>query len=126
MTFCVRLLEKNNIQTMEDLEKLTHSVSSQASDILAESREMDNQIRKLDTMIQLGEIMEETKPVIEQMNTIHWKIPREKFRAKNKDKIDQYQMTKRTLKEKYGVTKLTLTAWKQKKSQLLQQKNDLL
>ena len=126
MAFCIRLLENNNIQTMEDLKKLTHSVSSQASDILAESREMDNQIRKLDSMIRLGEIIEETKPVIEQMNAIHWKIPREKFRAKNQEKIDQYQMIKRTLKEKYGVTKITLTAWKQKKSQLLQQKNDLL
>ena len=60
------------------------------------------------------------------MNAIHWKIPREKFRAKNQGKIDRYHMTKRTLKEKYGVTKITLTAWKQKKSQLLQQKNDLL
>lgn len=125
MTFCVRLLEKNNIQTMEDLEKLTHSVSSQLNDILSESREIDSQIQKLDSMIQLGEIVKETKSVIDQMNAIHWKISREKFRAKNQDKIDQYQMTKRTLKEKYGVTKITLTAWKQKKSQLLQQKNDL-
>lgn len=126
MTFCIRLLEKNNIRTMDDLEELTHSVSSQANGILSESREIDNQIRKLDNMIQLGEIVKEAKPVIDQMNAIHWKISREKFRAKNQDKIDQYQMTKRTLKEKYGVTKITLTAWKQKKSQLLQQKNDLL
>jgi hypothetical protein len=126
MAFCVRLLEKNNIQTMDDLEKLTHRISSQANDILAESREIDSQIQKLDSMIQLGEIVKETKPVIDQMNAIHWKISREKFRAKNQDKIDQYQMTKRTLKEKYGVTKITLTAWKQKKSQILQKKNEFL
>ena len=126
MDACISLLEENSIQTMDDLETFTQNLFNQADDIATRSREVASQIRELDSRIQLAETIETTKPIIEQMNAIHWKKPREKFKVQHQDEIDRYYSAKRILKEKYGISKPSLTAWNQKKSQLLKQKAALV
>ena len=122
MDTCIHLLEENSIQTLDDLEAFTQNLFNQADDIATRSREVASQIRELDNKIQLAEIIETIQPIIEQMNAIHWKKPREKYQMQHQDEIDRYHSAKHILREKYGISKLSLPAWKQKKSQLLKQK----
>ena len=71
-----------------------------------------------DEMIRFGKNILETQPVMDQMNAIHWKARREKFRSAHEREINLYQMSKRILKLKQGVTEIRLSAWQQEKAEL--------
>lgn len=109
----------------DDLDRFVGELGSQVSGILAECREIDSQIRDLDTKIQLGEIVVENKPVIDQMNEIHFKTRREKFAQTHREEINQYYSAKRILKEKYKVPKIALSSCKKEKQQLRAKKTRL-
>ena len=125
MADSIRLMEENGIQTMDDLDRFVGDLDSQISGILAECQEIDSQIRDLDTKIQLGETVVENRPVIDQMNEIHFKTRREKFAQTHREEINQYYSAKRTLKEKYKVQKIALSSWKKEKQQLRVKKTGL-
>ncbi|MBR2824606.1 MAG: hypothetical protein IKE24_13095 [Clostridia bacterium] len=56
--------------------------------------------------------------MMDQMNAIHWKARREKFRSAHEREINLYQMSKQILKQKHGVTEIRLSAWQQEKAEL--------
>ena len=125
MAGSIQLMEENGIQTMVDLDRFVGELDSQVSGILAECREIDSQIMDLDTKIQLGETVIENRPVIDQMNEIHFKTRREKYAQTHREKINQYYSAKRTLKEKYKVPKIAISSWKKEKQQLQTKKTGL-
>ena len=109
----------------KDPDRFVGELDSQVSGILAECREIDSQIRDLDTKIQLGETVVENRPVIDQMNEIHFKTRREQFAQTHREEINQYYSAKRILKEKYKVPKIALSSWKKEKQQFRAKKTGL-
>lgn len=117
----IAFLKENNIFTLEELEQKTHEISAAADALLAQSRENNARMKKLDAMITFGENIQRTQPLIEKMDSIHWKSSREKFRAAHQEDIDLYYTSKRILKQNHGVTKIDIPAWKKEKEMLAQE-----
>ncbi len=111
-------IKRHNLRTMDDLEALTDSISSQADTILTKTRANTARVKKLDEMIRFGKNILETQSIMDQMNAIHWKGRREKFRTAHEREINLHQMSKRILKQKHGVTEIKLSAWQREKAEL--------
>ena len=72
-------------------------------------------------MITFAEHIRRIQPVIDEMNSIHWKGRREKFRTDHQDEIDLYYTSQRILKEKHGVKKIDIPGWKKEQATLRQE-----
>ena len=59
------------------------------------------------------------------MNAIHWKGRREKYKAAHQDEIDLYNNSKRVLKDKFGVTSLSVSTWQEEQKTLRRQNEEL-
>ena len=108
----------NNLRTMEDFEALLDDISSQVDQLSAQSRANANHIKQLDEMIRFATNIQEYQPLINQLNSIHWKHAKEKFRESHQNEIRLYQMSKRILKQNHGITEPDIAAWKQEKNRL--------
>ncbi|MBQ9262671.1 MAG: hypothetical protein IJ189_00500, partial [Clostridia bacterium] len=109
-------LKENQIFTVEELERQTHELSAAVDDLVAQSKANTGRIKQLDNMITFAEHIRRIQPIIDQMNAIHWKGSREKFRAAHRQDIDLYYTSQRILKEKHGVKKIDIPAWKKKQA----------
>ena len=116
-------LKANKIFTVEELERQTHELSAAVDDLVAQSKANTALIKQLDNMITFAEHIRRIQPIIDEMNAIHWKGRREKFRAAHQQEIDLYYTSQRILKEKHGVKKIDISAW-QKEQAAIQQKEE--
>lgn len=85
-------------------------------------------VSDLDEMIRLGETFLRTKPIVEELNAIHWKGRREKFQAAHEADLRAFQAARRVLKERYGITGakgITIQEWKKEKAQLTRERESL-
>jgi len=114
-------LKENQIFTVEELERQTHELSAAVDALVAQSKASTTQIKQLDNMITFAEHIRHIQPVIDEMNGIHWKGRREKFRADHQDEIDLYYTFQRILKEKHGVKKIDIPGWKKEQATLRQE-----
>ena len=114
-------LKENQIFTVEELERQTHELSAAVDALVAQSKASTSRIKQLDNMITFAEHIRRIQPVIDEMNGIHWKGRREKFRADHQDEIDLYYTSQRILKEKHGVKKIDIPGWKKKQANLRQE-----
>ena len=71
-----------------------------------------------------GAYIRRIQPIIDQMNAIHWKGSREKFRTAHRQDIDLYYTSQRILKEKHGVEKIDISGWKQEQAALRQKEEE--
>ena len=79
-------------------------------------------------MIRLGETFLRTKPIVEELNIIHWKGRREKFQAEHGAELRAFQAARRVLKERYGITGakgIAIQEWKKEKAQLTRERESL-
>lgn len=111
-------LKANQIFTVEELERQTHELSAAVDGLAAQSKANTARIKQLDSMITFGEHIRRIQPIIDEMNAIHWKGRREKFRAAHQQEIDLYYSSQRILKEKHGVKKLNISGWKKEQAAL--------
>ena len=88
-------------------------------------RENSARMKHLDNMIALAQHIERIQPIIDEMNAIHWKGRREKYKAAHQDEIDLYNNSKRVLKDKFGVTSLSVSAWQEEQKALRRQSEEL-
>jgi len=114
-------LKENQIFTVEELERQTHELSAAVDALVAQSNANASHIKQLDNMITFAEHIRHIQPIIDQMNAIHWKGSREKFRAAHQQDIDLYYTSQRILKEKHGVKKIDISAWKKEQAILRQE-----
>ena len=85
-------------------------------------------VSDLDEMIRLGETLLQTKPIVEELNAIHWKGRREKFQAAHEADLRAFQAARRVLKERYGITGakgIAIQEWKKEKAQLTRERESL-
>ncbi|MBR3743418.1 MAG: MobA/MobL family protein [Clostridia bacterium] len=120
-------LKTNQIFTVEELERQTHELSAAVDDLVAQSKANTARIKQLDNMITFAEHIRRIQPIIDEMNAIHWKGRREKFRAAHQQEIDLYYTSQRILKEKHGVKKINIPGWKKNRPlSAMRKKNGLL
>lgn len=121
-------IKANNLRTMDDLEALTNNISDKADGILIQTRANSARIKALNEMIRFTKNIRENQPIIDHLNAIHWKGHREKFRNAHETEINLYQMSKRILKQNYGITdinSISLPTWEQEKAKLQAENNRL-
>ncbi len=114
-------LKENQIFTVEELERQTHELSAAVDTLASQSKANAARIKQLDNMITFAEHIHRIQPVIDEMNGIHWKVKREKFRADHQDEVDLYYTSRRILKEKHGVKKTDIPGWKKEQAILRQE-----
>ena len=114
-------LKANQIFTVEELERQTHELSAAVDDLVTQSKANTARIKQLDSMITFAEHIRRIQPIIDEMNAIHWKGRREKFRAAHQKEIDLYYTSQRILKEKDGVKKIDIPGWKKEQATLRQE-----
>ena len=117
-------LKENQIFTVEELERQTHELSAAVDDLAAQSKTNAARVKQLDSMITFAEHIRRIQPIIDEMNTIHWKGRREKFRAVHQQEIDLYYTSQRILKEKHGVKKIDIPGWKKEQADLHQKEEE--
>ena len=114
-------LSQHDIETLEDLEARLGSISSQAGSLKDRISAAAQRVSDLDEMIRLGETFLRTKPIVEELNGIHWKGRREKYEAAHEADLRAFQTARRVLKERYGITVakgITIQGWKKEHAQL--------
>ena len=118
-------LEENHIYSLDELESQIHALSDESDALLAQMRENNARMKKLDDMISFAGHIHRIQPIIDEMNAIHWKGRREKFRAAHERDIDLYYFSKRVLKDTHGVKKIDIPAWQTEQKALRQQDEEL-
>ena len=86
------------------------------------------QVSDLDEMIRLGETFLRTKPIVEELNSIHWKGRREKFQTAHEADLRAFQAARRVLKERYGISgakEIAIQEWKKEKAQFTRERESL-
>ena len=114
-------LSQHDIETLEDLEARLESISSQAGSLKDRMSAAAQRVSDLDEMIRLGETFLRTKPIVEELNSIHWKGRREKFEAAHEADLRAFQAARRVLKERYGITGakgIAIQGWQKEQAQL--------
>jgi NADH dehydrogenase/NADH:ubiquinone oxidoreductase subunit G len=117
-------LNANQIFTVEELERQTRELSAAVDDLVAQSKASTARFKQLDNMITFAEHIRRIQPIIDEMNAIHWKGRREKFRAAQQQEIDLYYTSQRILKEKHGVKKIDIPGWKKEQAVLHQKEEE--
>ncbi len=121
-------LSQHDIETLEDLEARLESISSQAGGLKDRMSAAAQRVSDLDEMIRLGETFLRTKPIVEELNSIHWKGRREKFEAAHEADLRAFQAARRVLKERYGITGakgIAIQEWKKEKAQMTRDREKL-
>ncbi len=95
---------RNDIETLEDLEVLLGGISNQSSGSKDRIGAVTQRVNDLDKMIRVGETFLRTKPIMDELNGIHWKSHREKYKAAREADPRACQAARRVLKDRYGIT----------------------
>lgn len=118
-------LQENDLHTVGQLEERIQTLSNETNNLLRQMNALSAREKKLKEMILFGENVQRIQPIIDQMNAIHWKGSREKFRTAHHNDIDLYYTSQHILKEKHGVKKIDIPAWKTDQQRLQQEREEM-
>ncbi|MBR3099805.1 MAG: MobA/MobL family protein [Clostridia bacterium] len=121
-------LSEHGIETLDDLEARLDHIASQAGSLKDQMSASAQRVSDLDEMIRLGETLLRTKPIVDEMNAIHWIGRREKFQAAHETDLRAFQTARRVLKERYGISGakgIAIQEWKKEKAQLTRERESL-
>ncbi len=118
-------LMNNNISTVQQLEERVSALSSQANELITRINANTARAKQLQEMININENAKRLQPLIDKMNTIHWKGTRDKFQASHRTDIDLYYTSKRILKDVHHVSKVDISKWEEEQEALYQQEEKL-
>ena len=118
-------LQENDLHTVEQLEERVHQLSLETDTLLSLINANAAREKKLKEMILRGENVKHIQPLIDQMNAIHWKGKREKFRAVHQGEIDLYYASKRYLEQYHHVMEPMIADWEKELEQLQQEHKKL-
>lgn len=99
----VAYLNEHDLKTVADLDAKLDAVSSEIYTLTTSMKTGENRVDELKELIHCAEICIQVKPLIEEMNAIHFKGRREKFHSAHEAELKQFYMAMRKLKE-HGVT----------------------
>ena len=118
-------LQENDLHTVEQLEERVQQLSDETSTLLSRINANAAREKNLKEMILHGENVKRIQPLIDQMNAIHWKGKREKFRAVHQGEIDLYYASKHYLEQHHHVTEPMIPDWEKEQEQLREESEKL-
>ena len=118
-------LQENDLHTVDQLEERVQQFSTETNALLSRINALSVREKKLKDMILHGENVKRVQPLIDQMNAIHWKGKREKFRSAHQGEIDMYYISKRYLEQPHHVTEIMIPAWEKEQERLRQEQEKL-
>ena len=118
-------LQENDLHTVEQLEEKVHQLSNETGTLLSRINANTAREKNLKEMILHGENVKRIQPLIDQMNAIHWKGKREKFRAVHQGEIDLYYASKRYLEQHHHVSEIIIPDWEKEQEQLREEREKL-
>ena len=125
----VNYLTENNISTVEELHARADEAYRAASDLNAQVKDTKARIKAIDDLIQLSQDLTEYKPIVDKLNSFHFKWRREKYKQEHEKEIHFYYMAARKLKghldKNMNLPASKLSAWKQQRTRLAQRVSEL-
>lgn len=118
----VNYLTGQKLYTVEDLEARAATHDETLAGLKAGMDRRQRRMKELRELLEQAPTYSKLKPVHEQMNAIHWKGKREKFRADNEVDLRLFYMARRKLQPHFTPEgRLPLTAWRKELERLQQE-----
>ncbi|MBQ1624813.1 MAG: hypothetical protein II096_02125, partial [Erysipelotrichaceae bacterium] len=91
-------MKSNRISTMEDLERKIIEVGSIEEPIHRQMKEVEQKIKTVKKLLDLGDKRDRLTPVHDQYIRIHWKARKEKYREDHKDQLKEWNQADEFIK----------------------------
>ena len=117
----VNYLTEQKLYTVDDLEARVTSHNERIEELKASMGSKQTRMKELDGLLEQAERYRELKPIHTQLNAIHRKGQREKFKAAHEGELRQFYMARRKLEPHFTPEgKLPLTKWRTERGKLQQ------
>ena len=118
-------LQANDLHTVEQLEERIRELSLETGTLFKRMNSLSAHEKKLKEMILFGGNVQRLQPIIDEMNGIHWKGKRDKFRSDHQEEINLYYTSRRILKQNHGVNEVHIPTWQKEQETLRQQQEEI-
>ena len=112
-------LTEHGIFTINELEQYSDAASTKNSTLATAIRSKTGRMKELSELLRHAENYKKYKPLVDELNAIHFKGKREKFQTEHENELTQFFMAKRILKDKVPDGKLKTTTWQAEADELL-------
>ena len=117
----VNYLTEQKLYTVDDLEARVTSHNERIEELKASMNTKQARMKELDGLLEQAERYRELKPIHAQLNAIHRKGQREKFKAAHEGELRQFYMARRKLEPHFTPEgRLPLTKWRTERGKLQQ------
>ena len=117
----VTYLTEQKLYTVDDLEARVTSHNERIEELKASMNSKQTRMKELQALLEQAGRYRELKPVHTQLNAIHRKGQREKFKAAHEGELRQFYMARRKLEPHFTPEgKLPLAAWRKERGKLQQ------
>ena len=115
----INYLQTHKIETMEDLQERIDELNSVVSVSKKEISEKREQLKKLENLQKMAEVIKANQPLIDEYNHFFFPKKREKYYQQHKKEINYYRKCERELKQHLDKNGRVPTArWKREKEEL--------
>jgi len=96
-TALINYLEARNLSTVDELMDCIRTLDGKIDGLKADSKAKNGRMKKVDGLLRMAEYYAEGKPIFDEMNNIHFKGNREKFKEENDEVLRRFYMAQRKL-----------------------------
>lgn len=115
----INYLQTHQIETMDDLQERINELNGVVSVIKKEISEKREQLKKLENLQKLAEVIKTNQPLIDEYNRFYFQKRRDKYYQQHKKEINYYRKCERELKQHLDKNGKAPTArWKREKEEL--------
>ena len=121
-TALINYLEARNLTTVDELSDYIRTLDVKLDGLKANSKAKSDRMKEVDDLLRMAEYYVEGKPIYDEMNGLHFKGRREKFKEANNDVLRRFYMAQRKLKPFLSSEgKLPITSWHNELDKLKQE-----
>ena len=111
-------LQARGINTLDDLKGAVDALNDRVSARQRSMRARDKRIGELSDLIRYAENYKRIKPIVDEMNAIHWKKKREKYALEHEDDLRLFRQSARRLKDYLQKKALPVKHWEKEITEL--------
>ena len=95
----ILFLEKNNVESFEDLSALVRELYGQVNSMQKELEQNNKEIRKITDLLRYREMYQKYEPIHNQLNSFLLPGKKEKFKSEHSAELNQFFLARRKIKE---------------------------
>lgn len=118
-------MKANGIETFEDLQDKLSELSEKIDGFKEQSNKKSARLKEIDNLLIWAQHYAENKSIADELAKIKWKSKHDKFQAENENALRLYHMAERKLKPYFKNGKLPISAWRNEKSQVRKDIEDI-